>query len=197
MRPYFPGGALNVLTAAREGSIPPTPSAHSLQRGLPGYLIPFAPHAFVFQRQWWPSRPPSPPVFFLISTHSTATPGIPPASTTLESRSFQCTLPVKRRRFHTRLTRPPTHPLCPVNPNNACPLRITAAAGTELAGASFRGTVSPEFTIRVFFPLDSGLRPEGLQSHTRRRSVRVAPIAEASRLLPPVGVWTVSQFQCG
>ncbi len=27
-------------------------------------------------------------------------------------------------------------------PNNACTLRITAAAGTELAGASFSGTVS-------------------------------------------------------
>ncbi len=27
-------------------------------------------------------------------------------------------------------------------PNNACPLRITAAAGTELAGASSEGTVS-------------------------------------------------------
>ena len=26
-------------------------------------------------------------------------------------------------------------------PNNACALRITAAAGTELAGASFGGTV--------------------------------------------------------
>ena len=29
-------------------------------------------------------------------------------------------------------------------PNNACALRITAAAGTELAGASFEGTVNPE-----------------------------------------------------
>ncbi len=37
---------------------------------------------------------------------------------------------------------PPTHPLHPVNPNNACPLRITAAAGTELAGASSQGTVT-------------------------------------------------------
>ena len=27
-------------------------------------------------------------------------------------------------------------------PNNACTLRITAAAGTELAGASFEGTTS-------------------------------------------------------
>ena len=29
-------------------------------------------------------------------------------------------------------------------PNNACTLRITAAAGTELAGASSRGTVNSE-----------------------------------------------------
>ncbi len=32
----------------------PTPSSHRLQRGLPGYLILFAPHAFAPQRQ---SRP--------------------------------------------------------------------------------------------------------------------------------------------
>src|SRR5512137_3110974 len=37
--------------------------------------------------------------------------------------------------------RPPTYPLRPIIPNNACTLRITAAAGTELAGASFDGTV--------------------------------------------------------
>ena len=37
-------------------------------------------------------------------------------------------------------------------------------------------------------------RPSSL---TRRCWVRVAPIAQNSRLLPPVGVWTVSQFQCG
>src|SRR4051794_30016465 len=39
--------------------------------------------------------------------------------------------------------RPPTYPLRPMIPSNACTLCITAAAGTELAGASFRGTVSP------------------------------------------------------
>ena len=43
--------------------------------------------------------------------------------------------------FHIRLTWPPTRALRPVIPNNACALRITAAAGTELAGASFGGTV--------------------------------------------------------
>ena len=34
-------------------------------------------------------------------------------------------------------------------------------------------------------------------SSTRRRCVRLSPIAQNSPLLPPVGVWTVSQFQCG
>ncbi len=37
---------------------------------------------------------------------------------------------------------PPARPLRPVNPNNASSLRITAAAGTELAGASSDSTVS-------------------------------------------------------
>ncbi len=55
----------------------PTPSAHRLQRGLPGYLILFAPHAFAPQRQFIARSSPSPQVFFLISTDFTPTPGIP------------------------------------------------------------------------------------------------------------------------
>ena len=35
------------------------------------------------------------------------------------------------------LNQPPTHPLSPVIPSNACHLCLTAAAGTELAVASF------------------------------------------------------------
>ena len=42
-----------------------------------------------------------------------------------------------------------------------------------------------EFTIR---------RPS---SSTRRRCIRVSPIVQYSPLLPPVGVWAVSQSQCG
>ena len=58
----------------------PTSSAHRLQRGLPGYLILFATHAFESERQL-PSRwPPSPLVFLPISTDFTPTPGIPPPS---------------------------------------------------------------------------------------------------------------------
>ncbi len=55
----------------------PTPSVHRLQRGLPGYLILFAPHAFAPQRQSMARSSPSPPVFFQISTDFTPTPGIP------------------------------------------------------------------------------------------------------------------------
>ncbi len=68
----------------------PTPSIHRLRRGLPGYLILFAPHAFEPQRQLSSSKPPSPLVFLLISTHFTATLGIPLTSPALKSDSFQC-----------------------------------------------------------------------------------------------------------
>ncbi len=162
MRPYSPGGTLNALAAALGGSIPPTPSVQRLRCGLPGYLIPFATHTFAHQRQEPSSWPPSPLVFFQISTHSTATPGIPPASPVLKSCSFQRPLPVEQWRFHARHTRPPTRPLRPMNPNNACPLRFTAAAGTELAGASSSGTVNPWFSTRAFPPDNRGLHTEVL-----------------------------------
>ena len=43
---------LNALAAALNPGKDPTPSTHRLRRGLPGYLILFAPHAFVPQRQF-------------------------------------------------------------------------------------------------------------------------------------------------
>ena len=56
--------------------------------------------------------------------------------------------------FHPLLTGPPTRPLRPVIPDNARTLRITAAAGTELAGASSGGTVTPD---RLFAARHSSL----------------------------------------
>jgi hypothetical protein len=44
--------------------------------------------------------------------------------------------------FHHWLKIPPTDPLNPINPDNACILRITAAAGTELADAYSYSNVS-------------------------------------------------------
>src|SRR5690242_8179666 len=90
---------LNALTAALQGSIPATPSAHRLRRGLPGYLILFAPHAFASQRQYRPRSPPSPLVFLPISTNFTSTPGIPRPSSVLKPASFGCTSRVKPEAF--------------------------------------------------------------------------------------------------
>ena len=50
---------------------------------------------------------------------------------------------------------------------------------------------------RPLVPCYSSLRPKGPSSCTRRCCVRVASIAQYSLLLPPVGVWAVSQSQCG
>ena len=91
------------VNCGTDGVSPPTPSNHRLQRGLPGYLILFATHAFVPQRQLMPSRPPSPLVFLPISTHFTATQGIPPASTSLKLNSFKCSSEVEPLHFTSDL----------------------------------------------------------------------------------------------
>ena len=85
-----------LTVSLRHGTLTdPTPSTHSLGRGLPGYLILFAPHAFAPQRQSKPRRPPSPQTFLQISTHFTATPGIPPSPVRLKLYSFQGSPTVK------------------------------------------------------------------------------------------------------
>src|SRR3990167_1492884 len=81
----------------------PTSSDHRLQRGLPGYLILFAPHAFVFQCQVWTKELPSPSVFLSRSTHFTATPRIPLLSSTLKTISFHRELPVRPEGLTTNL----------------------------------------------------------------------------------------------
>ncbi len=82
---------------------PPTPSSHRLRRGLPGYLIPFAPHAFAPQCQVRARVPLSPLVFLPISTHSTTTPGIPHPSLDLKQRSLERPLLVEPGDFTPNL----------------------------------------------------------------------------------------------
>ena len=77
----------------------PTSSTHRLQRGLPGYLILFAPHAFAPQRQSRSRAPPSPPVFFPISTNFTSTLGIPRPSSALQTTRLERSPQVKPRNF--------------------------------------------------------------------------------------------------
>ena len=77
----------------------PQSSAHRLQLGLPGYLIPFAPLAFVPQRQGQARESLSPLRFFLISTHFTATLGIPLSSLALKTDSIKRSVSVKPIHF--------------------------------------------------------------------------------------------------
>ena len=84
-------------------SVSPTTSYHRLQRGLPGYLILFAPHAFVPERQYRLSELPSLSVFCSISMHFTATCYIPPTSTVLKITSINGSSPVEREAFTTDL----------------------------------------------------------------------------------------------
>jgi hypothetical protein len=191
LRPYSPGGALHGFPTAGSPSASPLPSAHRLRPGLPGYLIPFAPLAFASQRQKGSRASLSPRAFLPISTHFTAPPEVPDPPTPLKAARIGARSPVEPGDFSSRRGGPPTRALSPVIPNNVRTVRLTAAAGTNLARASSRDRSSlrlppprQEFTTR---------RPS---SSTRRRSVRLAPIAEDSRLQPPVGVWAVSQSQC-
>ena len=190
MRPYSPGGALIAFATAPKSSETLIPSAHRLRRGLPGYLILFAPHAFVSQRQDQPRTSLSPSAFPWVSTHFTAPPKVPGTPTGLKNDGLPSNSSVEPRAFTKAPPIPPTHALSPIIPNNACLLRITAAAGTELAEASFG-------VGQNFLTPDSSLRREAPSSYTRRRSVRLSPIAEYSLLQPPVGVRAVSQSRCG
>ncbi len=100
--------------------------------------------------------------------------------------------------FHTRLTKPPTRALRPIIPNNARTLRLTAAAGTELAGASFGGTVSPpgyrsgersSLSTEVYDP--KAFIPHAALLGQAFAHCPKFPTAASRRSL------TVSQFQCG
>ena len=140
----------------------PLPSSHRLGPGLPGYLIPFAPLAFASQRQKTSRTSLSPRAFLPISTHFTAPPEVPGPPTSLQTGRFGARSPVEPGAFSNRRSHPPTRALSPVIPNNVRTVRLTAAAGTNLARASSRDHSSSALH-RTLFPLDRSLQPEGLR----------------------------------
>ncbi len=76
---------------------------HRLRRGLPGYLILFATHAFVHQCQKNPGKLPTQSVFCVISMHFTATQHIPLTSNSLKNYSFNGNFTVEPQTFTTDL----------------------------------------------------------------------------------------------
>ena len=106
-----------------------------------------------------PRRPPSPPVFFQISTHFTATPGIPSPSALLQSDSLKCSSQVEPGDFTSYLS-DRLHALY------AQLFRLTLAPSVlpRLLARS-----QPVLLLRVssfLLPAESALQPEGLL-HTR------------------------------
>ncbi len=83
-----------------------------------------------------------------------------------------------------------------MNPDNACTLRITAAAGTELAGAYSYATVK-YLHVGNILGVEKQFTTHRAVILTRDGWFRLASIDQYSSLLPPVGVWSVSQYQCG
>ena len=97
------------------------------------------------------------------------------------------------RGLSPRFSLPTYLPACaPFTPSNS---------GQRLPPTFYRGcwhVVSRGFLVRYrhYRPLRQKFTTRRPSSFTRRRCIRVSPIVQYSPLLPPVGVWAVSQSQC-
>src|SRR5258706_6698105 len=76
---------------------------------------------------------PSPLEFLMISTYFTTTPPVLETPPLFNSVSLTPLPEVEPRYLKSNLTNHLRNALRPINPDNACDLCITAAAGTELA----------------------------------------------------------------
>ncbi len=141
----------------------PTPSSHRLRRGLPGYLILFAPHALAPQRQYLARWSPSPPVFLPISTNFTSTPGIPPPPPVLKSVSFKCTSMVEPWTFTPDIT-DRLRALTPSNSEQRLhpPYYRGCWHGVSRCFLRWYRQIPQILTMIHFFPSDRILQPEGL-----------------------------------
>jgi len=127
---YSRGVIWNFVISAKSSTLRPGHLADMrLGLGLRRSLICFAPLAFVSQCQKRPRKVPSPSVFLTISTHFTASPSVPLSSTSLKSAHLVPGSEVKPRDFRYDAANHLHDTLRPVNPDNACILRITATAG--------------------------------------------------------------------
>ena len=156
----LPVGASLRLGEPIGGAPYPVPIVYSL--GLPGYLIPFATLAFASQRQKtsqdlaFATGVPSDLNAFHRSTGSSRSPYVPPDG------AFRAPLsPVEPGTFSIRRPHPPTRALSPVIPNNVRTVRLTVAAGTNLARASSRDRVK----VTPFLPSTGVYNPKAFILH--------------------------------
>ena len=84
----------------------------------------------------------------------------------------------------------------------ACAPFTPSNSGQRLHPTFYRGcwhVVSRSFLLgyRHYLHQEQWFTIRKPSSHTRRCCIRVSPIVQYPPLLPPVGVWAVSQSQCG
>ena len=164
---------------------------HRLQRGLKGYLILVATHAFVLAVSGGTQKPAyaigvpndiNAFHYYTVCSSFLFAPLVLKFQMTVTKLSFV----ISHLTFRTTYR----YALRPMIPDNARGLCITAAAGTELATSYSVGTIK-------IFPHQKHFTTRRPSSCTRRRWIRLSSIVQNSKLLPPVGVWAVSQSQCG
>src|SRR5690606_11249513 len=107
----------------------------------------------------------------------------------LKPSSFKCSLGLSPRLSH--LTYSAAY--VPFTPSHS---------GQRSPPTYYRGcwhVVSRGFLLwyRHYLPIGQSFTTRRPSSLTRRRCIRLSPIVQYSPLLPPVGVWAVSQSQCG
>lgn len=88
-------------------------------------------------------------VIFSISTNSTFTLKISYISNQFQLLSFNYGQRIKSQLFIKNITQPPRSPLHLVNVNNTCSIRVTAAAGTNLAGTFLLITVVSLYSLKI------------------------------------------------
>ena len=142
MRPYSPGGVLNTFASAvnpcKSTTWYPTFRARTTGVSNPVCSPGFRASASVeVQRVAFATGVPSDIYAFHRSTGSSARPYLP------RGGRFPGHFPSWAGGFHPGPGRPPTRPLSPVIPNNVRTVRLTAAAGTNLARASSRDRSDP------------------------------------------------------
>ncbi len=127
-------------------------------------------------------------MFLPISTHFTATPEIPLTSPILKPGSFLCRLWLSPKISH-KTCQTAYAPFTPNKSEQRLPPSYYRGCWHEVSRGFF-------YRYRHYLPYRKEFTSQGISSSTRRCCVRVSPIAQNSPLLPPVGVWTVFQFQC-
>ena len=109
---------------------------------------------------------------------------LPHSSPTVSHADFELSPKISHKTCQTAYA-----PFTPSNSEQRLPPSYYRGCWHEVSRGFF-------FRYRHNRPDRKEFTPQGASSSTRRCCVRVSPIAQKSPLLPPVGVWTVFQFQC-